>query len=142
MDGWMDDESSTYYCFGKMNSQKCELNFVILQTSLAIGSTKFIGIMNQVHCIDNQFNLSFQPISLHVVNHFMIWYPYSQLHKINFIFYIALSHTKLVMCFAHMADTPSTIKSIITLHSQVHKIAHSNYIVFVLFALMYSVQRP
>ena len=41
-----------------------------------MGSTDFIGIMNQVHYIDNQFNLNFQPISLHDVNHFMIWYPH------------------------------------------------------------------
>ena len=45
---------------------------MILQTNLAIGSNKFIGIMNQVHYIDNQFNLNFQQISLHVVNNFMI----------------------------------------------------------------------
>ena len=45
----------------------------------------FFGIMNQVRYIDNQFNVNFQPISLHVVNNFTIWYPYSQFHKINFI---------------------------------------------------------
>jgi hypothetical protein len=77
MDGWMEDESSTYYSFGKIYSQKCKLNFMILQTYSTIGSTKSIGIMNQVHYIENQFNLSFQPISLHVVNDFMIWYSYS-----------------------------------------------------------------
>ena len=50
---------------------KHELNFMILQTNLAIGSTNFIGIMNQVYYIDNQFSLNFQPISLHVVNNIM-----------------------------------------------------------------------
>jgi hypothetical protein len=37
---------------------------MILQTNLAIGSTKFSGIMNQVHYIHNQFNFNFQPIWL------------------------------------------------------------------------------
>jgi hypothetical protein len=41
-------EACTYYSFGKMNSQKCKLNFTILQTNLAIASTNFVGIMNQV----------------------------------------------------------------------------------------------
>ena len=51
-----------------------------------------MGIVNQVRYIDNQFNFNFQPISLHVVNNFMIWCPCSQLHqkKYNFINYIAL----------------------------------------------------
>ena len=55
-----------------MNSQKCKLNFVILHINLAIGSSNFIGIMNQIHYIDNQLNLNFQPISLHIVNNLMI----------------------------------------------------------------------
>jgi len=75
-----------------MDSQKCELNFMILHTNSAIGSTNFIGIVNHVHYIDNQFNLNFQPISPHVVDNFMLWCPYSQLHKINFMNYIALFH--------------------------------------------------
>jgi hypothetical protein len=33
-----------------------------LQINLAIGYTNFIGIMDQVHYIDNQFNLNFQSI--------------------------------------------------------------------------------
>ena len=60
--------------FTKMQSQ-----FHVLQTNIAISSTNFIGIVNQVHYIDNQFNLNLQPISLHVVNNLTIWYPYSQL---------------------------------------------------------------
>ena len=59
------------------NQHKCRFNFMILQTNLAIGSTNFVGIMNQVHNIDNQCSFNFQPISLHVVINFMIWYPYS-----------------------------------------------------------------
>ena len=55
------------------------------QTNLGIGSAKFIGIMNQVQHIQNQINLTFQPISLLVVNNLMIWYTTSQLHKINFM---------------------------------------------------------
>ena len=39
----------------------------------------------------HQFNLNFQPISLHVVNIFMIKYSHSQLHKINFMNIITLS---------------------------------------------------
>ena len=35
--------------FCKMNAHKCQLNLMILQTNLAIGSTDVIGIMNQVH---------------------------------------------------------------------------------------------
>ena len=66
-----------------MKSQKCKLNSMIFQTNLAKGSTSFIGIMYQVHYIDNQFKLNFQPISLYGVHNFMIWYPYSRLHKIN-----------------------------------------------------------
>ena len=56
--------------FGKM---KRDLNFMILQTNLVIGSTNLIGIINQVHYMDNQFNLNFQPISLYVVYNFVIW---------------------------------------------------------------------
>ena len=59
------------YIFGKMNSHKCKIAFKILQTNLEIGSIDFIGIMNQVHCKYNQFNLNFQPISLHVVYNFI-----------------------------------------------------------------------
>ena len=51
-----------YYSFGKMNWQKCKPNFMILQTNLQIISSNFIGIVNQV----NQFNLNFQPTSLHI----------------------------------------------------------------------------
>ena len=36
------------YSFGKLYSQKCKLNFMILQTNLAISSIDYIGIMNQV----------------------------------------------------------------------------------------------
>ena len=54
------------YSFGKMNLKKCKLNFMILQTNLA---NKFYQFpWNQVHYIDNQFNLNFQSISLNVVN--------------------------------------------------------------------------
>jgi hypothetical protein len=42
-----------------MNLWKYKLNFMILQTNLVIGSTNFIGIMNQVYDIDNQFSLYF-----------------------------------------------------------------------------------
>jgi len=63
-----------------------------LQTNLAICSTNFIGTTNQVYCIDNQFNLNYQPTSLHVVNNSTIWYFYSQLHKINFMNYTTLFH--------------------------------------------------
>ena len=44
--------------------------------------------MNQVPYTNNQVNLNFPLILLHVVNNFMIWYPYSQLHKIDFIGFI------------------------------------------------------
>ena len=57
-----------------------------------MGSTNFTGIKNQVHHIDNQFNLNFQAISLHVLNNFMIWYPIPQFHKINFMNQITSSH--------------------------------------------------
>ena len=59
---------TNFYSFGKMNSHKCILNFMLLQTNLAIGDTNFIAIMNQVHYVDNQVNLNCQPILLHVVN--------------------------------------------------------------------------
>ena len=62
------------------------------KSNLAIGSTNFIGL-DQVHYIDNLFNLNVQLISLHVVNIFLIiWYPYSQLHKIDFLNCIILFH--------------------------------------------------
>ena len=79
------------YSFGKTNSQKCKLNFMILQTNLAIGSSNFIGIIRQAHYEDNRFNLNFQPISMYVSN-FIIWYPYSQRHKIEFMNCITISH--------------------------------------------------
>lgn len=64
------------YSVGKMKSHKCKLIFMSLQTDLAIGSTNlFIGIMNPVHYTIYQFDLNFEPISLHVVNNFMIWDP-------------------------------------------------------------------
>ena len=65
------------YFVGKMKSRKCKLIFMILQTDLAIGSTNlFIGrIMNPVHYTIYQFDLNFEPISLHVVNNFMIRDP-------------------------------------------------------------------
>jgi hypothetical protein len=65
---------------------------MILQTNLAIGSTNVIGIMNQIQYINNCFNLNFQLILLHVVNNFMIWYPCSQLHEINFMNHMGLFH--------------------------------------------------
>ena len=34
------------YAFNKMNSRKCKLNFMILQTKLVIGSTNFSGLLN------------------------------------------------------------------------------------------------
>ena len=33
--------------FGKMNSHKCKLNFMVLQTNIALGSTNFIGIITK-----------------------------------------------------------------------------------------------
>ena len=71
-----------------------------------MNSTNFIVIMNQVHCIDNQFNLSFQPISLHVVNNFIIWYPYLQLHEINFMNYITLFHKEYYIMYKFLLITP------------------------------------
>ena len=59
------------YSFGKMNAQKCKLICMIIQTNLAIDLAISFGIMDQVHYIDNRFNLKLQPISLHVVNNFM-----------------------------------------------------------------------
>ena len=58
-----------YYSVVKMNTQKCKLNFIFLNTNLAISYTNLIGITNH---IDNQFNLNFQLISLHVLNSFII----------------------------------------------------------------------
>jgi len=46
------------YSFGKMNAQKWKLNFMIIQTNLAIDLAISFGIMNQVHYIDNRFNLN------------------------------------------------------------------------------------
>ena len=37
----------------KMNSHKCDLNFMIVQTNLALDATKSIGIMNRVHYTNN-----------------------------------------------------------------------------------------
>jgi len=52
------------------------------------------------------------------------------------------THSKDILYFAHSANTHSTIKSTTILYFQIHKIAHSNYIGFVLLASMYSNQRP
>ena len=49
-----------YYSFGRMNSANPISLFY--KANLALGSISFIGIMNQVHHVDNQFDLSFQPI--------------------------------------------------------------------------------
>jgi hypothetical protein len=76
---------------------KTQLNFMILQTNLAIGSTNFMGIMNQVHYMENQYNLKFQPISLMLWTNFMIWYPYSQLHKIKFMKCINIFHKGIIL---------------------------------------------
>ena len=51
-------------------------------------------------------------------------------------------HSKHIMCFAYMANTIlPTMKSTTTLF-QIHEIAHSNYIGFVLLAPMFTNQRP
>jgi hypothetical protein len=42
------------------------------------------------------------------------------------------------MHYDHVANTLSTMKSTTTLHSQIHEIAHSNYIGFMLLASMYN----
>ena len=84
-----------------MNSQNCKLNFMILQTNLGIGSTNFVGIANQVYYIDNRWNLNSQPMSLHVVINLMIWCPYSQLHKINFMNCIALFHKERYITYKY-----------------------------------------
>jgi hypothetical protein len=59
------------YSFGKMNLEKCELNFMISQTNLAIGSTIFIGIVDWVHYIDHQF-------------YYMLWTSWFSTHIHNF----------------------------------------------------------
>ena len=45
-----------------MDSQKFKHYSMILHTNIAIGPTNFIGTMNHVHYVDNQFNLNFQTI--------------------------------------------------------------------------------
>ena len=67
---------------------------------LAIGFIKFIRIMNQIHYIHNQLNLNSQPILLYVVSNFIIWYPYSQLHIINFMNCITLFHKNRTSCIS------------------------------------------
>ena len=145
---------------------------MILQTKLALGSTNFIGIMNQIHYIDNQFNLNFQPISLHIVNNFMIWFSYLELHKINFLNY-ELYFTKMVhhvrespICYPWLDSThvwrlsPTTgccnsaLQTRYVLYSHIQHSSHnqiynhttlsyhSNYTGFVLLALVYSNRRP
>ena len=107
---------------------------MVLQINLARGSTNFIGFMNQVHYIDNQFDFNFQPISLRVMNNFMIWYTYSQLQKNQFHeLYNLISH-KTCSTLRSRGQHPS--------QNKIHKIAHSNYIGFVLLALMYNNLRP
>lgn len=91
------------YSLGKMNARKCKLNFMILQTDLAIDSLNFNGIMNQVHYSDNQFNLNIQPIfNICFVNKVMIWYPVSQLQKINFMNCIAISHKERCIMYKNL----------------------------------------
>ena len=52
-------------------------------------------------------------------------------------------HSKHIMQSAYMANTSlPMIKSTTILHSQIHEIAHTNYIGFVLLAQMYIDQRP
>jgi hypothetical protein len=80
---------------------------MILQSNLAIGSTNFIGIANQVHYIYNQLNLNFQPFSLHVVKNFMIWCLISQLHKFDFMNYIALFYKDWYIMFKILLIAPS-----------------------------------
>ena len=89
-----------------MNWHKCKLNFIILQTNLAIGSANFIGIMNWVHYIDSQFNFNFQLIWLHVVNNFMMWYPYSRLHIINFMNSIISFHKEQYIMYKILLIDP------------------------------------
>ena len=97
------------YSFGKINARKCKLNFMILQTDLAIDSLNFNGILNQVHYSDNQFNLNIQPIfNICFVNKVMIWYPISQLHKINFMNCIAVSHKERCIMYKNLLIAPTT----------------------------------
>jgi hypothetical protein len=87
-----------------MNSQKCKLNFMSLQTNSATCYINFVGIMNYVHHTYNQFNLKFQPIPLYVVNKFLIvWYPNSQLHNIDFMICTILFDKE--RCITHAANT-------------------------------------
>jgi hypothetical protein len=74
--------------------------------------------MNQVHYIDNQFNLNFQPISLYIVNNYMIWYPYLQLHKINFINCMTLFHKERYMMYKIFLITPSSTNILLNLSYQ------------------------
>ena len=74
------------YSFGKMNSQKCKLNSKLLQTNSTIGSTNYIGIMSQVHYIDNQFNWTF--------NKFHYMWSSSALHLSHLPFFVVASFYK------------------------------------------------
>ena len=58
------------------------------------------------YALDNQFNFNIQPISLHIVAIFMIWYPYSQLHKINFMSCITLLQKKWYIMYKILLITP------------------------------------
>ena len=50
--------------------------------------------------------MNFQPISLHVVNDVMIWYLYSQLHKINFVKCITLFYKEWYIMYKSLLITP------------------------------------
>jgi hypothetical protein len=56
---------------------------MILHTYLVMGSTNFIGIMNQVSCIDNSFNLNFQPMFTTCCEQFQKLVLIFKPHKIN-----------------------------------------------------------
>ena len=63
-------------------------------------------MQTQFHDFTNQFSLNFQPISLHIVNNFMIWHPYPHLYKIDSMDHITLLYKEPYITYKIVLITP------------------------------------
>lgn len=94
----------------KWSHKSTNLNFRILLTNLAIGSTIFIGIMNQLHYINSPFNFELS-------TNLLIWCSYLQLYKMNIMDSIFVFRKNATSCtrFSLIISTTTSTKILIDL---------------------------
>ena len=121
-----------------MNPQKCELIFMVLQINIAIGSTNFMEMRTKF--IVYTTNLTWTSNQFHyMLNNFMIWCPYSQFHKINFMTNIALFHKEWYVMYKILLIAPTTSSTKFQLTSLIQPCTMCVVIVCMYILLMYRV---